>query len=99
MQILEYYPPIIKQIKEIQQIAKAEDKEFLKLAHESENVINNMFISTSNEEGVKRFEKLLGIIPDNGRTLEERRQDVIIHMNTPCTYRTLLNKLEVLYGA
>ena len=56
--ILNHYPPVIKQIKDIQQIAKAEDIEFTKLNTSITEVIRNMFVFTANETGVKRFEKL-----------------------------------------
>lgn len=46
--ILNHYPPVIKQIKDIQQIAKAEDIEFTKL---------NM--STSRERQTQKEKRLL----------------------------------------
>ena len=53
--ILTHYPPVIKQIKDIQQIAKAEDIEFTKLNTSITEVIRNMFVFTADETGVKRF--------------------------------------------
>lgn len=53
--ILNHYPPVIKQIKDIQQIAKAEDIEFTKLNTSITEVIRNMFVFTADETGVKRF--------------------------------------------
>ena len=40
--ILNHYPPVIKQIKDIQQIAKAEDIEFTKLNTSITEVIRNI---------------------------------------------------------
>ena len=60
--ILNHYPPVIQQIREIQQIANAEDIEFSKLNRAIDRVIKNMFIFTSDETGVARFEAILGII-------------------------------------
>ena len=54
--ILNHYPPVIKQIKEMQQIAKAEDIEFSKLNVSINEVIRNMFVFTADETGVMRFE-------------------------------------------
>lgn len=71
--ILKHYPPVIKQIREIQQIAKAEDIEFSKLNIAIKQVIKNMFLFTADETGVQRLEKLLGIKPKKTQSLEERK--------------------------
>ena len=69
--ILNHYPPVIKQIKEMQQIAKAEDIEFSKLNVSINEVIRNMFVFTADETGVIRFEKLLGIKPKAAQSLDD----------------------------
>lgn len=76
MQIINYYPPIIKQIKIIQQIAKAEDIEFEKLNAEKDKIEQNMFVLTADEIGVERFEKILNI--DNALTDIESRKLYIL---------------------
>ena len=79
--ILNHYPPVIKQIKDIQQIAKAEDIEFTKLNTSITEVIRNMFVFTADETGVKRFEKLLGITPKTAQSLDDRKIHIISMMN------------------
>lgn len=79
--ILNHYPPVIKQIKEIQQIAKAEDIEFSKLHLSINEVLKNMFVFTANETGVQRFEKLLGITPKAAQSLEDRKIYILSMMN------------------
>ena len=79
--ILNHYPPVIKQIKDIQQIAKAEDIEFTKLNTSITEVIRNMFVFTADETGVKRFEKLLGITPKAAQSLDDRKIYIISMMN------------------
>lgn len=79
--ILNHYPPVIKQIKEIQQIAKAEDIEFSKLNTSINEVIRNMFVFTANETGVQRFEKLLGITPKAAQSLDDRKIYILSMMN------------------
>lgn len=81
MQIINYYPPVISRIKEIQQIAATEDREFSKLATASASVLRNMFVSTADENGIARFEKILGVIPDTSMTLEERKMHVLAMTN------------------
>lgn len=79
--ILNHYPPVIKQIKEMQQIAKSEDIEFSKLKIETEKVLRNMFVFTADETGVQRFEKMLGIKPKAVQSLDDRKIYIISMMN------------------
>lgn len=79
--IINYYPPVMKQIKEIQQIAKAEDIEFSKLKLLANEVIQNMFVFTANELGVQRFERILGIKPKAAQSLEDRKIYILSMMN------------------
>lgn len=79
--ILNHYPPVIKQIKEMQQIAKAEDIEFSKLNISINEVIRNMFVFTADETGVMRFEKLLGIKPKAAQSLDDRKIYILSMMN------------------
>jgi len=94
--IISYYPPIIKNIKEIQEIAKSEDIEFLKLKQASKDVGNNMFVLTASLSGVIRFENMLNIVPDKNQSLEERRANILARINNK---KISLNKLrEILLG-
>lgn len=79
--ILNHYPPVIKQIKEMQQIAKAEDIEFSKLNASIREVIGNQFLSTANETGIQRFEKMLGIKPKTGQSLNDRKIYILSKLN------------------
>ena len=79
--ILNYYPPVIKQIREMQQIARAEDIEFSKLKISTEEVIRNMFVFTANDLGVRRFEKILGITPKAAQSLDDRKIYIISMLN------------------
>lgn len=79
--ILNHYPPVIKQIREIRQIAKAEDIEFSKLNASIKEIIKNMFVFTANEIGVQRFEKLLGIKPKPTQGLDDRKLYIFLMLN------------------
>lgn len=89
--ILDHYPPVIKQIKEIQQIAYAEDIEFEKLNSFINKVALNMFVTTADESGVARFEKMFGIVPQTTQTLEERRLHI---MSKSCQGKISLGQLQ-----
>lgn len=79
--ILNHYPPVIRQIKDIQQIATAEDIEFSKLNAATNQVINNMFVFSANADGVRRFETLLGIKPKAAQSLDDRKLYIVSMLN------------------
>ena len=79
--ILNHYPPVVKQIEEIKQIALAEDIEFSKLNVSIDRVIRNMFISTADKTGIENYEHLFGIIPKASQSLEERRAIILFQTN------------------
>lgn len=72
-----YWMPILRNLKEFKEIAKAEEPELIRILEAIEQTLANMFIETANEDGIKRFEKILGIIPEAGETLSTRRFKVL----------------------
>ena len=96
--IIEYYPQIIRQIKEIQQIARAEDIEFSKLRKRMEDTIGNMFIFTANEEGISRFEKILDVKTDTKQKIDDRRLYLLSILNRPKMSLSELEKLLKTYA-
>jgi len=64
--IINHFPPAIKKIKEIQEIAKAENIEFSRLRSYMKNGEENTFILTADEEGIAQFENIMGISPTKG---------------------------------
>lgn len=79
--ILNHYPPIVQQFKEIQEITKAEEIEFSKLKEKTEEVIKNMFLFTATESGISKLETILGIKPKEEQSIEERRNYLYYSMN------------------
>ena len=79
--IINHYPPVIKQIKEMQQIARAEDIEFEKLKAVTTQTIRNMFVYTADETGVKRFETVFKITPKASQSLDDRKAYILSMMN------------------
>ena len=79
--IINHYPPVIKQIKEMQQIARAEDIEFEKLKAVTTQTIRNMFVYTADETGVKRFETVFKITPKASQSLDVRKAYILSMMN------------------
>ena len=75
--LLSYWMPILKQLKEFKEIAKAEEPEIRALLEACDRAISNFFIPTADEQGISRFENMLGIFPDEGADLETRRLSVL----------------------
>ena len=87
--------PILRNLKEFKEIAKAEEPELTRILTAIEQTLANMFIETANEDGIKRFEKILSITPEESDTLDTRRVRVISKWNNNGTY-TISNLKEML---
>ena len=90
----------MKEVREFKLLAEAENPELLFLWEETENVLNNQFISTATKDGVARIEKIISIVPKATDTLEERKFKILAKYNEvkPYTIRKLKEVLSVLCG-
>lgn len=99
--LVDYYlPPFMQKYKEPVAALKAEEPEFQLIWKAADRLLYNHFISTADEYGISRFEKLLGIFPSSEDTLESRRERVQSRWfkSIPYTLKTLINKLVTLCG-
>lgn len=98
--LVSYLPPFMQNYKETVAALEAENPEFAIIWKATDKVLYNHFISTADEYGLSRFEKLLGIFPTSDDTIESRRSRVQSKwFNTiPYTLTVLLQKLTVLCG-
>lgn len=99
--LVDYYlPPFMQKYKEPVAALKAEEPEFQLIWKAADRVLYNHFISTADEYGISRFEKLLGIFPSSEDTIESRRERVQSRWfkSIPYTLKTLINKLVTLCG-
>ena len=76
--LLSYWMPILRNLKEFKEIAKAEEPEIIALLEAIDRTKYNMFIETADEYGIERFENMMGIYPEAGDTLETRRFNVLV---------------------
>lgn len=95
-----YLPPFMQNYKESVETLNAEQPEFHLVWKAADRVLYNRFISTADEYGIARFEKILGIMPDKEASLESRRLSVQTAWisTAPYTIKTLINKMISLYG-
>ena len=96
--LVSYLPPFMQSYKEPVAALDAENPEFQIIWKATDKVLRNRFISTADEYGISRFEKMLGIYPSEEDTLESRRSRVQSKWfsQLPYTIRVLLQKLTVL---
>ncbi len=98
--LVSYLPPFMQKYKEPVEALEAESPEFTIIWDGADRILYNHFISTADEDGIRRFEKLLGISPANEDTIESRRMRCQSKWfsRIPYTMRVLLQKLTVLCG-
>ena len=86
VQLLSYWMPILRNLKEFKEIAKSEEPEVKRLLEEIDTTLDNLFIETADEYGIKRFEKMMGITPSEGDTLETRRFKALLKWSDKVPY-------------
>jgi len=95
-----YLPEYLKQFLELVKLFEAERPQFQLLVHNQHKLLNNLFIETATDEGLKRFEKILHLYPNPTDTVEIRRSNVMAAWFSDKTYtlKTLMNRLTALQG-
>lgn len=86
--LLSYWMPVLRQLKEFRELAEAEEPELRYLLEATERTLNGMFIDTADEYSIKRFEEMLGIIPETDDTLSMRRSRILTRWNNKEVYTT-----------
>ena len=95
-----YWAEIIRDTAQFGQIAVAENPEFNRLADCIFRALEDSFIHSATEYGVKRWESMLQIAPSSGETLEERKARILTYLNLklPYTWRVLKQLIEGIVG-
>lgn len=94
------YPEVIINIKDVKAAIDAGDKISDMVDRNLGELDNNITILTSEESGIARREKILGIQPPDTANLEDRRLEVLMRWyDTPLYAETTLrNKLDSVLG-
>ena len=100
VQVQRYYPNVLANAAEFKLIAKLENVEFKSVWQEACKWFLNTFVYDTDLQGIKRWEDMLKIIPPKEATLEDRRNTVLMRINTmlPYTIRRLRQILNAVYG-
>ena len=100
VQVQRYYPNVLANAKEFKQIAQLENNEFKFVWQAVCKWFLNTFVYDTDLQGIKRWEDMLKIIPPKEATLADRRNLVLMRINTmlPYTIRRLEQILNAVYG-
>lgn len=85
-QMLNYYPEIIKSIREFQELIKTESLQVEEMHEELIKILENAYISTADEDRIAKWEHYLGITPlsQGDDTLEQwlsdRRETILARL-------------------
>lgn len=95
-----YAPPVIMSSPQVKQIAVIEEAELTEEWKTLKIVLDDSFIETLSEEGIKRWEGIMKITPNISDTLKERRYRIKVRYNErlPYTKRRLYLLLTSLCG-
>lgn len=98
--LIDYLPLFVQEYAEIKAIMNAEQMDVVKAWADAEDAMNDQFILGATENGVNRWESMLGITPKATYTLEERKFHILSYVNKqlPYTLEALNYALATLCG-
>ena len=99
--LINYLPHILRDVREYKAILNdGEEAEIVSLWTSLDDALKDQFIQDATEYGIKRWERLLGIVPKATSTLDERRFSVLTKVNEqlPFTITSLKEQLKALCG-
>ena len=99
--LFDYLPPVLQNVLEFRWLMTAEQERMDHFQTRVDAVFDNQFIDTAREEGIERYESILGLYPKTTDTLQERRMRIKARMleTLPFTIRRLEALLESLCGS
>ena len=98
--ILDYLPPAVRDLREMRALAAGQERVLSALWDAVKAAFNDQYAASLSENGVSRWEKILGITPKGGDTLGNRRTRVLTRLleQIPVTKRTLNQQLLAMCG-
>ena len=95
-----YVPEFLRDVTEFRQLYGAQEYELKRLYGKMDELWKDSLIPSATIQGIKRFERMIGLKPYPGDTLEERRSAVSLKWNQqlPYTIPRLRERLEHAVG-
>lgn len=99
--LIDYLPLFMQGYRELAVLMETEQSEIDRLWDAAENTLADQFILEATENGVKRWESVLGISPKGTDTLDERKFRILTRLNQelPYTVTKLQEVLTTICGA
>lgn len=99
--INDYLPKILQDILELKKTNESLDVELENISNNIDTINKETIVATATLYGIKKWEKVLGINPKEGESLDVRRFRIqnILTNKLPFTYRWLVNKLKEITGS
>ena len=98
--LIDYLPPVLQQTREMQAVMEGEQPAVAGLWDAWKTVLDALFVRYANEQGLARWERMLGIRPRGTDSMAVRRVAVLARLNEqlPFTERTLRLMLDGVCG-
>jgi hypothetical protein len=100
-QLINYLPNVIRGVHEYIAILDiAEQPEFEDFWGSVDSVFDDQFVQSATENGVKRWEEILGLYPKSTDSMDTRKEAILARLNEglPYTERRLREMLDTLCG-
>lgn len=100
IKIIDYLPQVLKEVKEIKAINSVENNILEQEWIFAFQQLENQFVEYADEDGIKRYEKMLGLKYLDTDSLETRRLRILSYFQrqAPYTYKVLIRILNSLLG-
>lgn len=98
--LTKYLPNFMIQIEEIREILNSFEEEIISIEVEINKILKNLFINDADLNGVKRYEKILEIVPKLTESIEIRKGKILSKYNQilPFTLENLILMLNSICG-
>lgn len=98
--LIDYLPRFMQNFSELKELLNAANDETDRIGRCIGDLLDEAFISDCTEYGLRKYENLLHIIPDENEPVETRKMRVLVRWYdyAPYTYRVLVNRLNMICG-
>lgn len=98
--ISQFLPPVSRDSRDMQEIMRVENPEFILLWEIMSDLLDNQFIPTMGELGLSHWEWILEVLPQDTDTIEDRRNRILrlLAGTRPYTVEKLQEMLDATFG-
>ncbi len=98
--LIDYYPQILREFEEIRMLSGTEQKEMEQLEETQSALLADQFVTTATENGISRWENILGILPKATLSLDDRRFAILSRLSQELPYSMgmLRRQMDALCG-